>query len=91
MQSPVPFREADEDLVTQELAALSKTKNNTSPGLYGITYRLIELIKDTELGMVLIHDIARGVSGQVQVPRQHRSMSMVMIPKPRKNRIKVNG
>jgi len=75
--SPVPFREADEMLVRQVKEMLSKTRNNSSPGPDRLTYRLIKLIKDTDLGRALMHDIARGIAGQARVPQEHRDMLMV--------------
>jgi len=91
VHSPAPFREAAEEYLAQVYAALAKTKNNSSPGPNRISYRLIKLINDADLGRAILHGIARGTIALIKVPREHRDLTMLMIPKPGNDKNKVNG
>lgn len=69
---------------------MSKTSKSSSPGPDGISYRLLKLIRDTDLGKAILNDIALTVTG-THTPLAWRALSMVMIPKPGKDHSKVKG
>jgi len=73
--------------------ALMKTRNNSTPGPDGITWRLPKAIIDRRLGRAVLDDMGQtaelgnGYYGE----EGWRNMTMVMIPKPGKEHSKVKG
>jgi len=89
--SPIPYQQASPHIVKEVLRALARTKNNSSPGPDGISYRLLRMIQDTDLGKAVINDIARNIELPSQTPPPWDGLKMVMIPKPNKDLNTVNG
>ena len=64
------------------IKALNSTNNSSSPGPDGISYRLLKLLKHTDLGKALLHDINSYVRDGIP---PNRELTMVMVPKPGKD------
>jgi len=79
-----PYRQANDHSVVLVRTALSQTKNSSIHGPDGISYYLLKLIQQTNLGQALLIDIATtiltGELGDIW-----RALYMVMIPKPGKD------
>ena len=73
------------------LQALSKTSNNSTPGPDGISFRLLKIIKDTDLGQAVINDIAYNVDNPDHSSPPWKALNMVMIPKPGKDHSSLQG
>jgi len=73
--------------------ALRKTKSNSAPGPDGISWKLLEAIRETPLGRAIIEDIAQVVGEEhtTRMPEEWRELEMVMLPKPGKDHTKVKG
>lgn len=72
------------DLHVSVLTALGDKKNGSAPGPYGISYRLINAVKDMRLGWDLIEEIVDNLLAGV-IPAPWREMRVVFIPKPDKD------
>jgi len=57
LSSPLPFRPAKASSLTAVYKTLSWTANTSTPGPDGIHYRLLKLIKDTQLERAILSDI----------------------------------
>ena len=79
-----------EALQEKVLKALSSTCNTFSPGLDGINYSLIKVIKNTILGMELFRQIAKLLK-EGRIPKEWQKSKVVMIPKSGKNHEEVKG
>lgn len=72
------------DLKIRLLEALSKTSSSSAPGLDGICYRLIKLIRDIGLGQALIDQMAEELS-LGRCPYEWQLAKIVFIPKPNRD------
>jgi len=75
------------------MQCLKKTKNNSAPGPDSISWKLLKMLKGTQLGKAVIEDVAL-VAEEGQATRmleEWRGVKMVMIPKPGKNHTAVKG
>jgi len=73
--------------------ALQKTKNNSAPGLDGISWQLLKKIQGTPLGRAIIEDVAQvaDMGKETRMPEEWREMKMVMLLKPGKDQTRVRG
>lgn len=86
-------RQADRTARERIWRALGKCKNQSAPGPDGISWRVLKIIKCTPLGRAVCEDIAVWASPgeRVKFPSESREITMVMIPKPRRDHTKVKG
>jgi len=72
--------------------ALGRTKNGSAPGPDGVSWKLLKMIKDTQLGKAVIEDVAQVACREgTRMPEEWRGMKMVMLSKPGKDHTKVKG
>jgi len=73
--------------------ALKKTRNSSAPGPDGISWKLLKMLKDTEIGRAVIEDAGQVAErrGATRMLESWRAMKMVMIPKPGKDHTAVKG
>ena len=82
------------DLVQKLLKALSTTSNTSTPGPDRISYRLLKLIKDTNLGtraIGFLADFLRGKRTTLSGTGDGRNITVVMIPKTGKDLSRAKG
>jgi len=86
-------RQASETTIRRVELALRKTKGNSAPGPDGISWKLLKLIRNTQLGKALMEDVAQVVDERcdTRMPEEWRAMKMVMLPKPGKDHSRVRG
>ena len=70
---------------------LKKTKNSSTPGPDGISWRLWKMIKNTGLGRRALEDVAQCGSLRSEQPQEWKEARIVMIPKPGKDLSTVKG
>jgi len=88
-----PRRKPDADTMVQVLHALKKTRNDSAPGIDGVSWKLLKKLKDTRLGRAVLEDIGQVAETKrlTRMPEKWRGMKMVMIPKPGKDHTAVKG
>ena len=82
------------DIVSKLWKALSSTNNTSTPGPDRISYRLLKLLKGTNLGtqtIALLADFLRGKRNILFGEGDGREITVVMIPKTGKNLTKAKG
>jgi len=86
-----PYQPASTTTTLSVRRALSRTSNNSAPGPDGISYRLLKILQDTDLGRAVINDIAFNVDHLSPNPPPWEGLKMVMIQKPNKDHTTIKG
>jgi len=85
-----PRRKPCTDTMVQIHQALKKTRNDSAPGPDGVSWKLLEVLKDTNLGRAALEDAGQ-VSEASQMTRMPEEWRAMKIPKPGKDHTAVKG
>ena len=80
-----------EVLITRLKQALAKTSNTSTPGDDRISYKLLKMLLDTQLGEQTLARLADFLKGKRPVADDNRDITVVMIPKVGKDQSTVKG
>ena len=94
--SPTRYAECNQQEIHNTLQALQTTKNSSAAGPDGISHRLIQMLKGSNIVKAVINDICRCTPSMpsisiTSVPYTWTDMKVVIIPKPNKDHSEVKG
>jgi len=86
-----PYKLGPSNIIRDLSQNLRQTSNNSALGPDGISYRLLKIIQDSDLGKAIINDIAFNIAHPLPHPPPWEGPKMAMIPKPNKDHTTVQG